>query len=325
MAGDVLIQPPEPPPAPPGEDPRDEPIPDDLGCIRCSYNLRGLCGDGRCPECGLAVLSTLRHDAVLSNSDVQWIERLRLGTYLLAAAMMVWGVAAFAASHADSGAHFVSFLVSAGPRSWPLPLALPRHAWVVQMLLVPYMAAAALFVAGVWCVGAQEPAAVEVEREAMTSRRVLLALAGAIPVLAALFWFAAPRATGWVADSLFHVRAWPAWAALFALLDLAVHVLLFGHLLRLASRVLDAALVRETRWLSRGATAALACIAAGCVAMIEDPSSSTLIVLGSLLLMPVGIGLLILMFAFARAFRDAAAAGRAGEQTPYAVRAAGGR
>ena len=53
-----------------------------------------------------------------------------------------------------------------------------------------------------------------------------------------------------------------------------------------------------------------------------DWASTSLIVIGSLLLTPVGIGVLILMFAFARAFRDAAAAGRAGEQTPYAVRAA---
>src|SRR4051794_27404884 len=38
------------------------PIEIDLPCAGCKYNLRGLTTDGRCPECGAAVLATIYDD-----------------------------------------------------------------------------------------------------------------------------------------------------------------------------------------------------------------------------------------------------------------------
>lgn len=54
----------------------------DTPCRRCSYNLRGLKQDGRCPECGTPVgVSTLGEQ--LGYSDPRWLARLSWGTGLL--------------------------------------------------------------------------------------------------------------------------------------------------------------------------------------------------------------------------------------------------
>jgi hypothetical protein len=58
----------------------------DVTCRRCGYNLRGLCEDGRCPECGTAIGLSTRGD-LLRFAEPQWVDRLARGVrYIL------WGI-----------------------------------------------------------------------------------------------------------------------------------------------------------------------------------------------------------------------------------------
>lgn len=59
----------------------------DLPCRKCSYNLRGLTLEGRCPECGAAVGLSVAGD-LLRFSNPQWVRTLQRGVRLI-----IWGVA----------------------------------------------------------------------------------------------------------------------------------------------------------------------------------------------------------------------------------------
>ncbi len=58
----------------------------DLPCRKCSYNLRGLTIDGRCPECGAAVGLSVQGD-LLRFSNPAWVRTLQRGVRLI-----IWGV-----------------------------------------------------------------------------------------------------------------------------------------------------------------------------------------------------------------------------------------
>src|SRR5258706_15757786 len=53
-------------------------IAQDTPCRKCGYNLRGLSGDGRCPECGTSVGFSLQGD-LLRFCDPSWVDTLRRG------------------------------------------------------------------------------------------------------------------------------------------------------------------------------------------------------------------------------------------------------
>src|ERR1051325_11587020 len=50
----------------------------DVGCRKCSYNLRGLHIDGRCPECGAAIELSV-HGDLLRFSDPAWLDLIGAG------------------------------------------------------------------------------------------------------------------------------------------------------------------------------------------------------------------------------------------------------
>ena len=300
----------------------------DLTCIRCQYNLRGLRGDGLCPECGLAVLATLRRNAVLSESDLRWLQTLRRGAYLLPAAMIVWAAAPFIVLQTALNGYVAAPLVLAGPRTWPLPFLWWTGArQVAEFMMLPALAALLLYADGIWLVAAQEPSQRTIE-EGLTSRRLLRALAFVLPLVVIRWWIGADDTGGWVVSPYFTAGFWPVWAGGFALLDGVVHVLLFAHLRRLASRVLDTALVRETRLLGAAQTIALAAVMTGCFLSGVHSGFQLLAVAGAVLLSLAAIGVAVLMFAYVPRVR--AVRGRGPRRGANAVRAgcredAGGR
>ena len=63
-------------------------IADDLPCLDCGYNLRGLRREGMCPECGRAVEDALSGGRVRF-ADPGWIDRVANGCGWLAAGLLV--------------------------------------------------------------------------------------------------------------------------------------------------------------------------------------------------------------------------------------------
>jgi hypothetical protein len=58
----------------------------DVSCLRCGYNLRGLSSDSRCPECGSPVERSIQGDQ-LRFADPNWLRTLRRGV-----AFMLWNL-----------------------------------------------------------------------------------------------------------------------------------------------------------------------------------------------------------------------------------------
>lgn len=59
----------------------------DIPCSVCGYNLRGQAREGRCPECGAAVMEAFR-GGQLTYADRDWLIRVRSGVNLV-----FWGIA----------------------------------------------------------------------------------------------------------------------------------------------------------------------------------------------------------------------------------------
>ncbi len=59
----------------------------DIPCSQCGYNLRGQAREGRCPECGSAVMEAFRRGQ-LTYADRDWLIRVRSGVNLV-----FWGIA----------------------------------------------------------------------------------------------------------------------------------------------------------------------------------------------------------------------------------------
>ena len=96
---------------------------DNTPCVRCGYNLRGLRSDGRCPECGLLVLATLRNESVLSQSDVRWVEALWHGVTFVTASWALWAAIMLVAGFTGDGTTQVILPPAStmGPRAWMYP------------------------------------------------------------------------------------------------------------------------------------------------------------------------------------------------------------
>ncbi len=62
-------------------------IEDDLECVHCGYNLRGLTKKHRCPECGTPAGFSVEGD-LLQYAPVPWLKTLKNGL-----AMMLWAIA----------------------------------------------------------------------------------------------------------------------------------------------------------------------------------------------------------------------------------------
>ncbi len=57
-------------------------ITEDLKCIGCGYNLRGLTPEKVCPECATPIRQSLVRN-LLRFADPSWLSKIRLGTALI--------------------------------------------------------------------------------------------------------------------------------------------------------------------------------------------------------------------------------------------------
>lgn len=118
---------------------------DDRACRKCSYNLRGLPKDGRCPECGTAIGISICGDQ-LRFSHPAWIRQVGDGLMLI-----LWGL-------------LVTFVVAiiAG-------IAAPKEK-VIQQLLIFLGSIVGVF--GTWQMTAPDPSGVG-EKRGLTSRKLV--------------------------------------------------------------------------------------------------------------------------------------------------------
>jgi hypothetical protein len=114
---------------------------DDVLCMECGYNLHGLRGDGRCPECGREIIETIRRQietqerigAPLTLSSPAWLGRLREGVWMIVMAALF------------------QFLVNL------LWMTTPKHpAFYMTASLIGWTTADVLLAAGAWRLGTLE-------------------------------------------------------------------------------------------------------------------------------------------------------------------------
>lgn len=127
-------------PTPPGPAPHPaSQVGADRACIRCSYNLRGLPTDGRCPECGTPVADSLRGD-YLAFAAPEHLASIRAGLGLVLVGVPVYFVALVGGV---LGAFVAQGILSPGE------IGVLRHA----AMLAP----SALLLAGYWRLTRPEP------------------------------------------------------------------------------------------------------------------------------------------------------------------------
>ena len=120
----------------PGNQP---PIREDVPCVSCGYNLRGLHAEGNCPECGTEIYRSLRGDA-LRFRHPRWVGRLRTG----------------------AGLAYHSWLVMWAPMVVPMPLLFladppdwaMSSSWIEAAI---FAAGVGGFLVGLWLLTTPEP------------------------------------------------------------------------------------------------------------------------------------------------------------------------
>jgi hypothetical protein len=123
-----------------------QPIPEDIICRRCGYNLRGLDETGRCPECGTPVGLSTRGD-MLRFADPRWLAKLRIGLGL-----MITGAA---------------FVVAMQLQNFVLPLRMP---FIWQPFI--YFTFMLITISGVWLLTAPDPGGLA-EEQYVTVRKLI--------------------------------------------------------------------------------------------------------------------------------------------------------
>lgn len=87
----------------------------DLRCVGCGYSLRGLSVRAACPECNLGVLATVLSVVDPKAEQLQPIRRPRL----VATGLIVWPIAALAATLTTWAIHALDLLSEFGPQTAP--------------------------------------------------------------------------------------------------------------------------------------------------------------------------------------------------------------
>jgi hypothetical protein len=203
----------------------------DVPCRGCSYNVRGLSQDGKCPECGTPVGLSIRGN-LLCYSDPAWVEKLLKGIDLI-----LWGLLA---SVVASGLG-VGIVFAMGPRGTPF----------FQGITI---LASAVGVIGAWLLTSPDPGTEE-QSQVVTARKIVR--------FALLFGVAESILTMWSEREHAH----PFVGALIGVaLILAAMVTVVGevarlyYLKKLAMRIPDTALAKRANMLCWGYGISLAVV-----------------------------------------------------------------
>ena len=191
--------------------PPGQPLTEDLKCTRCGYNLRGLTLDKLCPECATPIARSV-HGNLLRYADPDWLDKLRLGTKL-----MLWSI--------------LIVLVLAVPAGLIMTAGLPQVVVSIVFMLAGILGLWAMFL-----ITTPEPA-IAFNEDPLTLRRIVRGCA-VVSFLGVAAQEAA-QAAGMVAAVLVA-------ESLLGMIGLVAHIGLFICLRRLARRIPDEKLPRQT-------------------------------------------------------------------------------
>ncbi|XAM00737.1 hypothetical protein OT109_04960 [Phycisphaeraceae bacterium D3-23] len=145
----------------------------DLACRSCGYNLRGIAGDGTCPECGQGVEDALQDDRP-EHSNPAWLGRTALGGNL-------FGIAALLAVAIVLLLIFTAIIAD-----------ITRHGQLIALLVVVLwaltFATVALTLTAVWLITSKDPTRHHIQRETVTRWTARLGLTSFGPLVILLLW-----------------------------------------------------------------------------------------------------------------------------------------
>jgi hypothetical protein len=202
----------------------------DVPCIGCGYNLRSLSRDANCPECGKAVVASLRHDD-LALADPAWLEQVASGTQRVGLALVA-----------------VLVLVAVG---FVLPLAWPLVAVIAAI--------------GYWRIATAEPGVLA--QEGYRSRLVLRVLA-VILGLASVGCVLVTGLAWLTGGEMFYIMMVFVFVLMAAVLQPIAIVLVEQRVHSLQLRVHRDRRLKQTRWVLRGFAATLAVWLVGFVPLV---------------------------------------------------------
>lgn len=105
---------------------------ENLACVACGYNLRGLEPQGGCPECGESIARTLASPSLV-NSDPRWLARVETGLWLLLGAVVLGATSRLLVLSVDLYRHAGSAVVVLGAIHATGLLVALAGCWLVTM------------------------------------------------------------------------------------------------------------------------------------------------------------------------------------------------
>ncbi|MEM9416027.1 MAG: hypothetical protein AAGA29_11215 [Planctomycetota bacterium] len=205
----------------------------DVACRSCGYNLRGIAGDGTCPECGQDVEDSLLDDRP-EHSNPKWLNRTALGANL-------FGVAALLAIG------IILMLIATA-----ILADNTRHSQLVMLFVIALWGLVAttgiITLAALWLITSKDPTRHNNKRETVTRWTARLCLTGFVPLILILLLVNRPLINPGILGRVFNIMS-----IVIPLLTLSTGLIaLMLYLQTLATRMTDWNLARSITTLCYG-------------------------------------------------------------------------